>query len=193
MKVAITGATGFLGTNTDLFVSGDLAFFSYYSAGFKVYNIAEPTTPVLVGTFDTDPINTPGFTGAFGVDAFLPSGMILVSGQSGTDPGKLHILNVEGFTTVGVDDAPIDRGPELSLEVFPNPARTETTISFDGHGETTLSVFDIVGREIYSEALNSRTGTSTTNWNVASLPSGVYYIHVVSGQLQESKTISIVR
>ncbi|NND71081.1 MAG: choice-of-anchor B family protein, partial [Rhodothermales bacterium] len=82
----VTSISDSLATVHNLHIVGDHAFFSYYAAGFKVFDVSDPGNPVLVGSYDTDPMAKPGFSGAFGVDAFLPSGHVLVSGTSGIDP-----------------------------------------------------------------------------------------------------------
>ena len=67
----------------NLYIKGDLAYISYYSAGFKIFNVADPKNPVLLYTFDTNGsigagVND-GFSGAFGVYPFSNSGNIYVS------------------------------------------------------------------------------------------------------------------
>lgn len=67
----------------NLYIVGDLAYISYYSAGLKVFNVADPLNPVLLYTFDTNGSigagTEDGFNGAFGVYPFSPSGNVFVS------------------------------------------------------------------------------------------------------------------
>jgi hypothetical protein len=64
----------------NLYVIDDLAFVSYYSAGFRLYDVSDPTQPRLIDEFDTAPeISGAGFDGAWGVYPFTPSGHIYVS------------------------------------------------------------------------------------------------------------------
>lgn len=76
----------------NLYIKGDLAYISYYSAGLKIFNVADPEAPELVYSFDTNgSINAgtaDGFNGAFGVFPFNDSGNIFVSDVT-TD---LHIF-----------------------------------------------------------------------------------------------------
>ncbi len=61
-------------------VRDTLAFISYYTEGVKVVNLADPETPVEVGSFDTFPQTPVGnFNGCWGVYPYLPSGNILAS------------------------------------------------------------------------------------------------------------------
>ncbi|WP_029038195.1 LVIVD repeat-containing protein [Salinimicrobium xinjiangense] len=76
----------------NLYIKGNLAYISYYSAGFKVFNVSDPEAPELIYVYDTNGIVGPGtddgFNGAFGVYPFTGSGNVFVSDIS-TD---LHIF-----------------------------------------------------------------------------------------------------
>ena len=75
-------------------IVGDLAFMSYYTAGFRVYDVTDPAQPALAFEYDTSPSIGEGWLGAFGVYPFAPSGNVYVSDiQTG-----LHIFSVSrGF------------------------------------------------------------------------------------------------
>lgn len=76
----------------NLYVIDNLAYVSYYTAGFRLYDLAEPTAPRLLDEFDTAPdIEAPGFAGAWGVYPFTPSGHIYVSDMT----GGLHVFALE--------------------------------------------------------------------------------------------------
>ncbi len=67
----------------NLYVVGDYAYVSYYRAGFRVFDISDPTQIVVSDEFDTDPsMSGPGFGGNFGVYPFLEGGGILASDES---------------------------------------------------------------------------------------------------------------
>ena len=68
----------------NLFIDGDLAYVSYYAAGFRLYDVSDPTAPRLVDEFDTAPdFARQGFGGAWGAYPFTPSGTIYVSDMQG--------------------------------------------------------------------------------------------------------------
>jgi choice-of-anchor B domain-containing protein len=63
----------------NLYIVGDFAYTSYYTSGFKVYDVSDPTQPVLADSFDTSAFSGEGFAGAFGVYPFTASGIVYVS------------------------------------------------------------------------------------------------------------------
>ena len=89
-------------THTDVrphnpFVHEDYLYISYYLDGLQVYDVSNPSNPVLAAYYDTYPSNTNynvdgGFNGAWGTYPFLPSGCILVSDiTSGLNTLRLEI------------------------------------------------------------------------------------------------------
>jgi choice-of-anchor B domain-containing protein len=67
-------------TAHNLYIVGDFAFVSYYTAGFRVYDVSDPTQPALVDAYDTAPARTgEEYQGSWGVYPFAPSGSIYVS------------------------------------------------------------------------------------------------------------------
>lgn len=63
------------------FIKGDSVYISYYHEGVQVYDITDPTSPVNVSYYETEPSNTNynGFKGTWGVYPYLPSGNIIAS------------------------------------------------------------------------------------------------------------------
>jgi len=66
----------------NLMVIGDFAYTSYYAAGFRVFDVSDPSNPILVDEHDTSPSANVGLSGAFGVYPFAPSGNIYITDQS---------------------------------------------------------------------------------------------------------------
>lgn len=67
----------------NLYIINNLAYVSYYGAGFKIFDVSAPTVPRLLDQFNTN-LNGGiglgnGFLGAFGVYPFSASGIIFVS------------------------------------------------------------------------------------------------------------------
>ncbi len=63
----------------NVFVLGDLAIMSYYTAGMRVVDITNPASPVELGGYDTRPgSEAASYTGAWSVYPFFPSGKIII-------------------------------------------------------------------------------------------------------------------
>ena len=76
----------------NLYILDDLAYVSYYAAGFRLYDVSDATTPRMLDEFDTEPtVASAGFDGAWGVYPFTPSGHIYVSDRT----GGLYIFALE--------------------------------------------------------------------------------------------------
>lgn len=75
----------------NLYIIGDFAYTSYYNAGFRVFDVSEPTNIKLVDEFDTSPNvdRSTTFQGAFGAYPFTPSGNIYVTDED----GGLHVFS----------------------------------------------------------------------------------------------------
>ncbi|MBT8382930.1 MAG: choice-of-anchor B family protein, partial [Ignavibacteria bacterium] len=77
----------------NLFVKGNYAHISYYTSGYVVLDISEPTNPQIAGQYDTYPSSDGAtYNGAWGCYPFLLSGNTLISDiQTG-----LYILKFDG-------------------------------------------------------------------------------------------------
>ena len=81
---------------------------------------------------------------------------------------------------------------------YPNPFNPSTKIRYDipksSSGETTLKVYDQLGREVatlVNEKLNP--GSYEINWDAADYANGVYYYKLVSGSFTETKKMVLVK
>ena len=81
---------------------------------------------------------------------------------------------------------------------YPNPFNPSTKIRYDipkrSSGETTLKVYDQLGREI-ATLVNEKLspGSYEINWDAADFASGVYYYKLVSGSFTETKKMVLVK
>jgi hypothetical protein len=79
---------------------------------------------------------------------------------------------------------------------YPNPFNPSTTISFHiaEPSHVTLTVYDVVGREIASLIDESMpAGTFQKQWNAEGMPSGVYYYRFQAGQFTETKKCIVMK
>lgn len=100
----------------NVYIKGNLLFVSQYEDGLLVYDISNPTKPLLIGHYDTHPENTKYNTyyGCWGNYPWLPSGTII----AGDMQNGLQLLGWEVQEALPVESA----------EIFPNPTHESLTI-----------------------------------------------------------------
>ena len=78
---------------------------------------------------------------------------------------------------------------ELSLSVYPNPAKDIITINIDGSKEKTIvAVMDYVGRTVLSDEISE--GITETTLNISSLEPGTYFVRIYSNKNSVVKKIT---
>ncbi len=63
----------------NLIVRGGYAYTSYYTAGFRVFDLSDPSRLTQIAEFDTSPLRGETFAGALGVYPLTRSGLVFVS------------------------------------------------------------------------------------------------------------------
>ena len=80
----------------NVYAKGKYAFASYYTEGVRIFDVSNPSTPVVAGHYDTySSSNSAQFAGAWGIYPYFPSGNIAVSDIS----GGLFVLSFSGKET----------------------------------------------------------------------------------------------
>jgi hypothetical protein len=128
-------------------------------------------SPLIPGATDTVINNQILYTPAVGIVAADTLFYKLCDGALLCDTAKV-VINVTGITAVGTIDA------LARFSVYPNPFNNELILSGLPNTKETirLSVFDIQGREILSEATMASSYTlQTSNWKP-----GVYFVRMNS-------------
>lgn len=77
------------------------------------------------------------------------------------------------------------RSRQVTLKAFPVPFTQELTLEIEQpriHGEVTVTVHDLTGRQLYQTERNLSRGTSQWSLPLAQLSPGVYLVQVRSGQ-----------
>ena len=135
----------------NLYIVGNYAHVSYYTSGYLVLDISDPTDPQIAGQYDTYPANNSGnYNGAWGVYPFFPSGLTVISDMS----TGLYVLRFDGavpveltsFTAAASDQNVIlnwstaTETNNLGFEVQRKDGNWYYTIGFiEGNGTTTES------------------------------------------------------
>lgn len=176
----------------NIFVLGDYAHISYYTSGYVVLNISDPTNPQVAGQYDTYPANNSGsYAGAWGCYPYLPSGNIIVSDmQTG-----LYILKFNSSVTSFDENESIPDGFTLSQN-YPNPFNPSTRIKYQIEKESfvSLKIYDVLGNEIFTLVNEEKpAGIYEVNFNADDLPSGTYLARLSTGNLSKSIKMSLIK
>lgn len=176
-------------------VIGNYAFFSYYTAGFRVLDITDPRNPQEAERFDTSFSSGQGFDGAFGVYALAPSRNIYISdGQNG-----LFIFRFAGIST-GI------AGPQLPdafrlYANYPNPFNPRTTIRYElaAESDVKLVIYNIMGqpvRELVRQ--KQQAGSYQVVWDGRNergeqVGTGMYIYKLEAGSFRDAKRMLLLR
>lgn len=187
-------------------------------------NIQDPESVEEVGLFlgetcigattvsDTDPIDLQAYNGTQNLNDVTVQVVRSNSGLAKGAPGNRMIArqafkpanisvqrlpNGDRSYTVDLSDAEeIPADFQLHLTAFPNPFNPSTTIRFNlvSAGRVSLTVYDIMGREI--ETLNAgrlESGNHRFHWDGSSRPSGIYFVRLSTDQKQETRKIILMK
>ncbi len=155
-------------TPHNLYVIGDYAYVSHYTAGFKVFDISDPSQLVLADEYDTNTATGEGFAGAFGVYPSPITGNIYINDDAG--------IFVFGFSELlGVDEETIN-----NFSLYPNPATEIITINSPEFTLNEIELFDVLGQSIQS--LNGLNAIGSYQLDLTDLSAGVYFVRINNAQ-----------
>jgi photosystem II stability/assembly factor-like uncharacterized protein len=102
--------------------------------------------------------------------------------------------NPDSLTSVTEDD--IKPKEYFLSQNYPNPFNPSTTIKYSlaQTGRITLSIYDLLGREVVKLIDEEKpAGEYETKWNASSYPSGVYFIKMQAGEFSETRKVVLVK
>jgi choice-of-anchor B domain-containing protein len=181
----------------NLYVVGNFAFTAYYTAGIRVFNISDPTNPVIVDEFDTSARFGEEFGGAFGVYPFAPSGNVYLSDE---EKGLFVFAFNDPTTDVNTDFPEVPKQFTL-LDNYPNPFNPATTISYKlpKTAQVNLVVYNALGQPIKT-LLNSiqSAGTHRVVWDGQNdsgkqVSSGIYYYRIKTENFKATKRMLLLK
>lgn len=157
----------------NLYVLGDYAFVSYYRAGFRVFDVSDPTNISLIAEYDTDSTASgPGYGGNFGLYTFWGTDKILASDEE----NGLYIFSFN--VTTGIDEVNADN---MKLSVYPNPINGNSTLEYSLglQRKVEIGIYNLQGQLINSidEGVMNE-GTHRINLPTADLVQGLYFVRV---------------
>ncbi len=140
------GATSAIDHNG--YVKGNEYLMANYRAGMRVFditNISSTTNPMTeTGYFDTYPSNNGTATnGAWSIYPYFPSGNILINDIE----RGLFVVRKSGTLSTGETNV----FQQSKFKIFPNPANTNPKILSTNSPIQSVSVFNILGKEIFKQ------------------------------------------
>ncbi|HRI58307.1 MAG TPA: choice-of-anchor B family protein [Saprospiraceae bacterium] len=153
----------------NVYIKDHLLFDSQYEDGLLVYDISNPTSPVLVGHYDTHPENTKynKYYGNWGNYPWLPSGTII----AGDMQNGLQLLKLN-WPLVGTS-APAS---DLNVTVFPNPASDLLTIQLsDAPGGWSYRLLNPTGQIVQTGQVTGKTQQTLSLQNCSA---GLYFVEI---------------
>jgi choice-of-anchor B domain-containing protein len=152
----------------NVYIKDNLLFDSQYEDGLLVYDITNPTTPVLKYVYDTHPQNTiyNGYRGNWGSYPWLPSGIIV----AGDMQNGLFILGLDGASST------LTPNTLEGVRIAPNPATDEVLITCpENIGNWQYDIYSITGQNVRSALSLNTTPVRVTLQGVVS---GLYFVTV---------------
>ena len=158
-------------TTHNMYVIGDYAYVSYYTAGLRVFDISDPSQLVLADEYDTNPASGEGFAGAFGVYPSPVTGNIYINDSDG-----VFVFKFEPVFS-------IDDKDNLNFSMAPNPADDQTILSLDNETVQSVQVHTLLGTTLYEEEVPD--GITNYTLDVSIFASGTYFVTVNSKQTRK--------
>ena len=158
------------------YVVDDLAVIASYQDGINIYNISDPTFVFHAGAYDTYPaggLNTGNYgtddlKGCWGAYPFFPSGKVIASDIT----NGLFVFDItEAKNATGLKSQNI----AASLNIFPNPASKELTISCTEKTNVFVEIAHVTGKTLYSDSFFA---TQPVKISLDDIENGTYIVTV---------------
>lgn len=182
----------------NLIVKGNYAFTSYYSAGFRVFDISNPAQITIAAEYDTNPLTGEGLHGAFGVYPLAPSGNIYVSDW---DNG-LFIFSFSDSSVTNSDPPGMALPDNFKLhQNYPNPFNPNTTIQYELPHQTpiTIVVYNMLGEKVSTLISTVESaGVHAVEWDGKDdlqnpVPSGIYFYQMSAEGFSEARRMILLK
>ena len=160
----------------NLIIKDNYVYVSHYHDGLYIWDISDPSNPVIAGSFDTYlPEDHSSYRGAWGVYPLLPSGNILVSDMQ----AGLFVLSPLQNQNSNLNDI------ENNILIFPNPFVDEINIKTTNlKSGCWMEIVNINGKIIFKQEI------SNGNYKIPKkLKSGVYFARLKFGDKIEIQKI----
>ena len=156
----------------NLYVIDNYALVSYYRAGFRLFDVADPTNVTLMDEFDTDTtMSGPGYGGNFGLFPFWGLDMILASDEG----NGLFIFKIAS-KSLGQNRL---ESQSHSVKVSPNPTSKELRFEFQKKPTTPINIIalDLTGSIVLDQTLEIENWENYV-FQIPMLKEGLYVFNI---------------
>ena len=160
--------------------------------GCYIYDVSNPSLPTQIAQMITGiPMTTSFYDGT----RIVVSVWDRFGTESADRPGGAVELVYSGPSSVHSDITAIPRTMTLD-QCYPNPFNPSTTISYalPENGVATLTVYDLLGREVATLVNESKkAGTYKIKFDGSKLSSGVYFYQLKAGNLSKVRKMLLLK
>lgn len=151
---------------------------SCYQDGTLIYDISDPSNPVMTGYFDTYPqagantgVYQNDYIGNWGSYPFFPSGLILSNDMA----NGIFILKADSALSVHEVSH-----QEYTGIAFPNPAKDILNIYTNYKGNVLLNIQDISGKKIIEKKYFHQNINTPITLEISDIENGIYLLNITS-------------
>lgn len=132
-----------------------------------------------------------------GTSLFIWEGDTIVNLPDTTYEGNAPDMGAfESPYTEGIEEDQIIPEKFALHHPYPNPFNPTTTIEFSlpNSGLVSLNVYDILGRKVET-ILNQHmdAGTHKLQWDASNVPTGIYFVSMVSGNFTQTRKVMVLK
>ncbi len=177
--------------------------FDYNNNAACTWILAPENASFITATFiEFDTEKDHDFLNIYDVD----QGNSLIGSYSGSElPEKIYAgskLRLEFYTNGSITSTgwkmefvadghvSMDEAEAISTSIEPNPAKNSIRIRIKTPfvSETRLEIFNSKGQKVYAESVDPTAADFSKQLNINNWPTGVYFLHIVSGKLSIRRT-----
>ena len=110
---------------------------------------------------------------------------------NGSGIGTISPVQVTGpcQTLTGMEEV----NSSSTINIFPNPATNQLTIDNGKWKIESVAIYDVTGREVYSENHQTPNSKSQTLLDVSNFPEGVYVVRIQTTEFNETKKLIVAK
>ncbi|MEY4594116.1 MAG: hypothetical protein RIQ47_526 [Bacteroidota bacterium] len=99
------------------------------------------------------------------------------------------------LTDNGLVEENMEELTKESFVLYPNPTQNEVNVLFNASTARNfnLNIFDMVGKQVYSQSLSMEEGQNKYNINLADLSKGIYFVELINNEERQVKKLVIER